>query len=91
MDKRVRLVITLKNSVLDPQGEAVTKSLSNLGFNNVKNVRIGKVIDLELSGIPDGGEEINLENLASSMAEKLLCNMVMENFAVEIKSSREIE
>ena len=89
MGKKVRLVITLKKSVLDPQGEAVTKALSNLGFDNVKTVRIGKVIDLELSDILASDEVANLEKVSAAMAEKLLCNMIMENYEIEIK--RDVE
>lgn len=75
---RARVVVTLKREVLDPQGEAIRRGLQSLGLGGVGEVRVGKVIDLEL---PDGLE--GAEALVRSAAEKLLSNPVIEDFAIE--------
>ncbi len=77
---KARIHITLKNGVLDPQGKAVEHALSTLGFGGVENVRQGKYIELELSE----SDPIKAETLAKEMCEKLLANMVIENYSVEI-------
>ncbi|KAA0970747.1 phosphoribosylformylglycinamidine synthase subunit PurS [Aureimonas fodinaquatilis] len=77
---KARIVITLKNGVLDPQGKAIEGALGNLGFSGVGSVRQGKVFDLELEGTDKAKAEAELK----AMCEKLLANTVIENFAVEI-------
>lgn len=71
---KARVHVTLKDGVLDPQGEAIARALESLGFDGVQSVRQGKVIDLEL----DEGAEGKLEE----MCEKLLANTVIENYAI---------
>jgi phosphoribosylformylglycinamidine synthase len=73
--------IYLKNGVLDPQGKAVHHSLNALGFENVKGVRIGKRIVLDL----DTSDETKALEEAKNMCEKLLANTVIENYEVEIE------
>lgn len=73
---KVRILVTLKNGVLDPQGKAVHHALENLDFDGVDDVRVGKLIELELS---DGTSNADIEK----MCEKLLANMVIENFEIE--------
>lgn len=75
---KVRVDITLKPGVLDPQGEAVRHALGALGFEGVSGVRQGKVIVLDLA---TEDEQVALGQ-ASQMAEKLLANQVIENFTV---------
>ena len=77
---RARVTVTLKNGVLDPQGQAITGSLKSLGFEGVAGVRQGKVFDIEL------GENEPMEARLSlaAMCEKLLANTVIENYAIEI-------
>lgn len=78
---KARVHITLKNGVLDPQGKAIQHALSALGFDGVDDVRQGKFIELDLS-------ETDREKAASSveeMCKKLLSNMVIENYAIEIE------
>jgi phosphoribosylformylglycinamidine synthase len=67
----------LKNGVLDPQGEAVRHALGAMGFDGVNGVRQGKVIELDLA---DGITEATV----NEMCEKLLSNMVIESYTVEM-------
>ena len=77
---KLRVDITLKNGVLDPQGEAVRHALRALGFEGVEGVRQGKVIELELSETdPDAAQTTALE-----MCEKLLANTVIESYRVSL-------
>jgi len=77
---KVRVDITLKTGVLDPQGEAVRHALGALGFDGVNGVRQGKVIVLDLA--TDDAELATTQ--AGQMAEKLLANQVIENFTVTV-------
>ena len=72
--------ISLKQGVLDPQGLAIQNSLSNLGFNNCKNVRTGKQIILDF----DTNEEDQVIKETKKMCETLLVNTVIENYDIEI-------
>lgn len=74
---KARVFVTLKDGVLDPQGEAVRQALGSLGFDGVNGVRQGKVIDLDLD---DGASEAQVKD----MCEKLLSNTVIENYRVEM-------
>jgi len=77
---KARVFVTLKKGVLDPQGKAVEHALHSLGNTDVKEVRVGKFFEIELSGSPAGAED-----KLKTMAEKLLANTVIENFRVEIE------
>ena len=74
---RVRINIVLKSSVLDPQGQAVANSLLGQGFNNVKNVRQGKILDIEFNS-----NEVNI-NMINDMCESFLTNPLVEDYAIE--------
>ena len=74
---KVRVHVMLKNGVLDPQGEAVRHALGAMGFDGVNGVRQGKVIELDLA---DGTTEATV----NEMCEKLLSNMVIESYTVEM-------
>lgn len=74
---KARVHITLKNGVLDPQGEAIRHALGTLGFEGVEGVRQGKVIELDLA---DGTSEATV----TDMCEKLLANTVIESYSVEL-------
>jgi len=76
---KARVTVTLKNGVLDPQGKAIEGGLSSLGFGGVKNVRQGKVFDIELASSRKGAEKQLIQ-----MCEKLLANTVIEDYAVEV-------
>ncbi|MBI2501505.1 MAG: phosphoribosylformylglycinamidine synthase subunit PurS [Deltaproteobacteria bacterium] len=73
---KAKIYITLKSGVLDPQGKAVEQALSSLGFSEVKDVRIGKYVELTL--------EKNSEERIRQMCEKLLANTVIESYQFEI-------
>lgn len=77
---KARVHVTLKSGVLDPQGEAVRHALGSLGFGGVGEVRVGKVIEVELDDADAGEAEARVRE----MCEKLLANTVIENYAVEI-------
>ena len=76
---KARVVVTLKKSVLDPQGQAVSRALSALGFPEVKEVRLGKIIELDLE-VKDAAEA---KQRVEQMCEKLLANTVIEEYRVE--------
>jgi phosphoribosylformylglycinamidine synthase len=73
---KVRILVSLKPGVLDPQGRAVHHALEGLGFTGVEDVRVGRVIELEAA---DGTGDEALK----AMCEKLLANMVIENYRIE--------
>lgn len=73
---KVRILVRLKPGVLDPQGRAVHHSLDGLGFEGVEDVRIGRMIEMDVA---DGTSDETL----TKMCEQLLANMVIENFAIE--------
>lgn len=77
---KARVEVTLKSGVLDPQGEAVRHALGALGFAGVGEVRIGKVIEVELGATDPAAARAEVE----AMCQKLLANTVIENYAVEI-------
>ena len=74
---KARVHVMLKNGVLDPQGEAVRHALGAMGFDGVNGVRQGKVIELDLA---DGTTEATVNEIC----EKLLSNMVIESYTVEM-------
>lgn len=77
---KARVHVTLKPGVLDPQGEAVRHALGALGFDGVGEVRMGKVIELDLAGTDAGTAQARVRE----MCEKLLANTVIEDYEVEI-------
>ena len=77
---KARITVTLKNGVLDPQGQAIEHALQGLGFDGVGSVRQGKVFDLELSGTATARAEADLK----SMCERLLANTVIENYSIAV-------
>jgi phosphoribosylformylglycinamidine synthase PurS subunit len=77
---KARIYVTLKREVLDPQGDAVRHALGSLGFDGVKDVRIGKLVEIELAGDTDEARKAQLK----SMCEKLLANPVIENFELDV-------
>ena len=75
-----KIYITLKKDVLDPQGSVIANSLKSLGFNNIKDVRQGKYIEIKL----DSENEESANKQINEMCEKLLANLVIEDYKVEI-------
>ena len=72
--------ITLKEGVLDPQGLAIKNSLSTLGFENINTVKQGKIIEIDIFE----SDIENAEAQASLMCEKLLANIVIEDYSIKI-------
>lgn len=75
-----RVHVTLRQGVLDPQGEAIRHALSALGFAGVEGVRQGKVIDLRLAETDADAARARV----AEMCEKLLANTVIEDYRIEI-------
>jgi phosphoribosylformylglycinamidine synthase len=75
-----RIHVTLKASVLDPQGTAVTKSLNTLGYDEVRDVRVGKYLEVKV----DTTDRAVAEERVTEMCEKLLANTVIEKYSIEI-------
>ncbi|MET3827380.1 MULTISPECIES: phosphoribosylformylglycinamidine synthase subunit PurS [Sphingomonas] len=73
---KLRIFVTLKPGVLDPQGRAIHKALDGLGFAGVNDVRAGKLIELDVA---DDMQDAQVDE----MCRKLLANTVIENFRVE--------
>ncbi len=74
-----RIVVTLKKSVLDPQGKAIEGALASLGLEGFASVRQGKVFDVELEGVSAEAAEA----LLKQACEKLLANTVVESYSVD--------
>lgn len=74
---QVRVLVRLKPGVLDPQGRAVHHALEGMGFEGVADVRVGRLLELDLA---DGTDEA----IIRQMCEKLLANTVIESYRVEI-------
>lgn len=79
---KVKVYVTLKESVLDPQGKAVSHALHSLGYQEIKDVRIGKYMELFVD--PAGRD---VEEVVKEACDKLLSNPVIEDFRYEIEES----
>jgi phosphoribosylformylglycinamidine synthase len=77
---QAKVYVTLKNGILDPQGQAVQKTLARMGFDDASHVRIGKFIEIEV----DGSDKEAARKRVEAMCEKLIANMVIEDFRIEI-------
>jgi phosphoribosylformylglycinamidine synthase subunit PurS len=77
---KARVIVTLKNGVLDPQGKAIEGALAALSFSGIGSVRQGKVFDIEL----DTADKAKAEADLKEMCERLLANTVIENYSIAI-------
>ena len=77
---KATVYVTIKQSVLDPQGSAVEGALHSLGFNEVSHVRIGKYMEMNL----DTSDRAEAETRVKTMCEKLLANTVIEDYRFEL-------
>ena len=75
---KIKVIVTLKNGVLDPQGKAIQQTLNGMGFNNIESVRQGKYFDLEVNE----KDENKAKSKVEEMCKKLLANLVIEDFKV---------
>ena len=73
---KLRVFVTLKPGVLDPQGKAIENALGSLGFAGVESVRAGKLIEMEVA---DGTDDATVD----AMCRQLLANTVIENYRIE--------
>ena len=75
---KVKVIVTLKNGVLDPQGKAIQQTLNGMGFLEVQDVRQGKYFDIEVNIEDEEKAKIKVEE----MCKKLLANLVIEDFKI---------
>ena len=75
---KVKIIVTLKNGVLDPQGKAIQQTLNGMNFSNVNEVRQGKYFDIEVNE----KDEAKAKSQAEEMCKKLLANLVIEDFKI---------
>ncbi|WP_256761753.1 phosphoribosylformylglycinamidine synthase subunit PurS [Cohnella sp. WQ 127256] len=78
---KAKVYVTIKQNVLDPQGNAVQGALHTLGFNEVSKVRIGKYLEVDL----DTNDRAQAEEQLKVMCEKLLANTVVEDYRFELE------
>jgi phosphoribosylformylglycinamidine synthase len=79
---RAKIFISFKNGVLDPQGKAVERSLHTLGYQEVRDVRMGKYLEIELDAASREAAEARLRE----MCDRLLANPVIEDYRFEIEA-----
>ena len=79
---KATVVVRLKPEVLDPQGDAVKRALGKLGFEGMKGVRVGKIVEIELDEAH--AKAPNLEERLRKMADELLANPVTEDYEVRL-------
>ena len=78
---KATVLVRLKSEVLDPQGDAVRRALGKLGFDGVKGVRVGKLIEIDLDDSAAGSDvKVRLEK----MADEMLANPVIEDFEIKL-------
>ena len=75
---KIKVIVTLKSGVLDPQGKAIQQTLNGMGFSNVKDVRQGKYFDIDI----DESNEQKAKQSAEEICKKLLANQVIEDFKI---------
>ena len=75
---KIKIIVTLKNGVLDPQGKAIQQTLNGMGFNDVKDVRQGKYFDIDINET----DETKAKNIVDEMCKKLLANLVIEDYKI---------
>ena len=75
---KIKVIVTLKSGVLDPQGKAIQQTLNGMGFPSVKDVRQGKYFDIDI----DESDEQKAKQSAEQICKKLLANQVIEDFKI---------
>ena len=75
---KIKVIVTLKSGVLDPQGKAIQQTLNGMGFANVNDVRQGKYFDIDI----DESDEQKAKLSAEEICNKLLANQVIEDFKI---------
>ena len=75
---KVKVIVTLKNGVLDPQGKAIQQTLNGMAFGNVSEVRQGKYFDIEINE----SDESKAKSQVEEMCKKLLAHLVIEDYKI---------
>ena len=75
---KIKVIVTLKEGVLDPQGRAIQQTLNGMSFDKISEVRQGKYFELEI----DENDEIKAKSQVEEMCKKLLANLVIENYKI---------
>ena len=75
---KIKVIVTLKNGVLDPQGKAIQQTLNSMNFDNVSEVRQGKFFEIEIKE----NDETKAKSLVDDMCKKLLANLVIEDYKI---------
>ena len=78
---KISVTVTLKKDVLDPQGKVVEKTLKNMGYGNIENVRQGKFFEIEIND----NDKKKAESIIEEICKKLLVNMVIEDYSINFK------
>lgn len=81
---QARVNVTLKKSVLDPQGKTILNALHSLGFGETQNVRVGKFFEIQLKG----ESKAQLEEKIHAMCDKLLVNPVIEEYSYSVDEAK---
>ena len=81
---KATVIVRLKPEVLDVQGSAVQRALGKLGFEGVSNVRIGKIVELEIAD----GDPKEIEARLDKMAKEMLANPVIEDFETRVQAEQ---
>ncbi len=77
---KVRVLVSFKDSVLDPQGQTVKNALHTLGYKNISDVRQGKVFEIDITDI----SEADIKSIIPEISNKVLANPIIEKFTWEI-------
>ena len=81
---RVKIEVMLRDAILDPQGNTIKKSLNNLGFKNVKSVRQGKLIEIDMNSNSSTKEK----NIIERMCEDVLTNSLTEKYKIKFLKNK---
>ena len=76
--RQIKVIVTLKNGVLDPQGKAIQQTLNGMSFDNVTEVRQGKFFEIDVSETDEDKAKLQVEE----MCKKLLANLVIEDYKI---------
>ena len=75
---KIKVIVTLKNGVLDPQGKAIQQTLNGMSFSNISEVRQGKYFEIDIKE----NDENKAKSLVDDMCKKLLANLVIEDYKI---------
>ena len=75
---KIKVIVTLKNGVLDPQGKAIQQTLNGMSFLNVEEVRQGKFFEININE----NDETKAKSQVEDMCKKLLANLVIEDYQI---------